>query len=133
MNLVFADSYYFFALLNRNEPQHHMAREFAEAFRGEIVSTAWILTELGDGLAKPSWRPAFVSLYDELLHNPRVRVVGYSDELLSAGVDLYRQRLDKSWSLTDCVSFCVMRQHGIREALTGDQDFEQAGFIALLK
>ena len=53
--------------------------------------------------------------------------------LYQAGVDLYGQRSDKDWSLTDCISFVVMRQRGIVEALTGDHHFEQAGLIALLK
>jgi hypothetical protein len=46
---------------------------------------------------------------------------------------LYRQRADKDWSLTDCISFVVMRQRGLTEALTGDHHFEQAGFVALLR
>ena len=35
--------------------------------------------------------------------------------------------------LTDCISFVVMQERGIAEALTGDHHFEQAGFAALLK
>jgi predicted nucleic acid-binding protein len=44
---------------------------------------------------------------------------------------LYRQRADKHWSLTDCISFVVMEQEGLREALTGDRHFAQAGFAAV--
>ena len=54
-------------------------------------------------------------------------------DLFDAGVELYVRRPDKAWSLTDCISFVVMREHGMNEALTGDRHFEQAGFIALLK
>ena len=46
---------------------------------------------------------------------------------------MYRSRNDKAWSLTDCISFVVMEQEGLTEALTGDHHFEQAGFTALLK
>jgi predicted nucleic acid-binding protein len=49
------------------------------------------------------------------------------------GVDLYNDRPDKEWSLTDCISILVMEENGITEALTGDHYLEQAGFIALLK
>jgi predicted nucleic acid-binding protein len=41
-------------------------------------------------------------------------------------------RADKDWSVTDCVSFVVMEQHGMKEALTADHHFAQAGFHALL-
>jgi hypothetical protein len=53
--------------------------------------------------------------------------------LFEAGTDLYSRRSDKEWSLTDCISFVVMQEQGIGEALTGDRHFEQAGFRALLK
>ena len=48
-------------------------------------------------------------------------------------LQLYAQRLDKKWSLTDCISFAVMQRNSLTEALTGDHHFEQAGFVALLK
>ena len=48
-------------------------------------------------------------------------------------IELYNNRPDKSWSLTDCTSFILMRSRGITQALTADRHFEQAGFTALLK
>jgi predicted nucleic acid-binding protein len=52
--------------------------------------------------------------------------------LFDAGLELYSRRPDKEWSLTDCISFVVMEEHGLTEALTTDHHFEQAGFTALL-
>jgi hypothetical protein len=52
---------------------------------------------------------------------------------MDRGLALYAARPDKEWSLTDCVSFLVMQDHGVTEALTADHHFEQAGFVALLK
>jgi hypothetical protein len=58
--------------------------------------------------------------------------VAASDELFGKGIARYDQRSDKSWSLTDCISFVVMEEHGVTEALTADRHFEQAGFVPLL-
>ncbi len=44
----------------------------------------------------------------------------------------YGGRPDKEWSLTDCISFVVMQDEQIIEALTADRHFEQAGFKVLL-
>lgn len=68
-----------------------------------------------------------------LYHNPRVHVVPSSPELLQRGLALYASRHDKAWSLTDCLSFVVMQDQGLTEALTADEDFEQASFKALLR
>jgi uncharacterized protein len=54
-------------------------------------------------------------------------------ELFAEGLKLHRDRPDKGWSLTDCVSFIVMQRHKASDALTYDQHFEQAGFRALLR
>jgi predicted nucleic acid-binding protein len=54
-------------------------------------------------------------------------------EILDDAFDLYSRRSDKEWGMTDCVSFVVMRERGLLEALTMDQHFQQAGFRALLR
>jgi predicted nucleic acid-binding protein len=65
--------------------------------------------------------------------NPDVSVIACTEQLFQEGLDLYERRPDKDWSLTDCISFVVMKKAGISDALTGDHHFEQAGFTAILK
>ena len=92
------------------------------------------LVEVADGWAKPiQHRSFFTQLLADLKANPTVRVIPCVDQHLHQGVDLYDKRSDKEWSLTDCISFEVMRREGLNDALTGDHHFEQAGFAALLK
>ena len=134
MNVVFADSFYFFALLNLGDQRHAKAVAFTQSYAGQVVTTEWIITELADGLAKPSHRRrVFMDLYRDLKANPNLVIMPYASGLLSDGISLYGQRPDKEWTLTDCVSFVVMRNAGLQDALTGDRHFEQAGFVALLK
>lgn len=66
-------------------------------------------------------------------NDPDVTVIRVNADLFDAGLQLFADRLDKYWSLTDCISFVVMLREGITDALTGDHHFEQAGFRALLK
>ncbi len=84
-------------------------------------------------MANPAARSAFVELLKFQHSSLQVENIPASSELLRRGVALFEQRPDKSWSLTDCTSFIVMEDRGIREALTGDHHFEQAGFTPLLK
>ena len=132
MNRVFADTFYFLALSNKKDDAHVKAVKFSAVLE-ELVTTEWVLTELADGLASSRHRDVFSRTRQELLADDNVRVVPLSMDLHREGIALYSSRPDKKWSLTDCISFVVMQEHDIREALTGDRHFEQAGFIALLK
>ena len=62
-----------------------------------------------------------------------MKIIPATADLFDRGVQLYAERADKEWSLTDCISFVVMADEGLADALTGDHHFEQAGFKALLK
>jgi predicted nucleic acid-binding protein len=133
MKRLFADTFFFFAFLNANDGAHGEASAFYDAFDGELVTTEWILTELADGLSGISDRQKFVDFHITMREEPAVKIIPSSGELFAAGVELYAKRPDKEWSLTDCISFVVMRREGLADALTGDHHFEQAGFRALLQ
>jgi predicted nucleic acid-binding protein len=118
--------------LHRGDAAHSKAAALAEKITNPLVTTAWVLTEVGDALSAPKLRPRFVQLVEALRTDPACSIVPPSAALFDAGVLLYAERSDKDWTLTDCISFAVMREYGITEALTGDHHFQQAGFIPLL-
>lgn len=91
-----------------------------------------MLLELADAMHLPREREVAVRFIDAPRAAPHTRIVNASEALLWRGLDLYRSRSDKAWSLTDCLSFVVMADEGLTEALTGDRHFEQAGFRAWL-
>ena len=84
-------------------------------------------------MSAPPDRLAFTRLFEILRADRALEIVPVSRDLLERGRALYSDRPDKYWSLTDCISFVVMKDYQISEALTGDHHFEQAGFVALLK
>jgi len=133
MNRVFADTFYFLALLNRRDPAHEEALVFYGNSSLDTVTTEWVLTEVADATADPAMRHNFKRLFDLLENDNQVKIIPASHELFRHGLILYFQRPDKKWSLTDCISFAVMNENGLKDALTGDRHFEQAGFTALLR
>ena len=132
MNAVFADTFFYLALLDDTEPDHGRALAESKISR-LIVTTEFVLLELGNACARAEDHADFLALVAGMRASPRVKIIPLASELFNRGLARMRERNDKDWSLTDCISFVVMEDEGIHEALTGDQHFEQAGFKALLK
>jgi uncharacterized protein len=130
---VFADSYYFLGLINTRDDDHRRCAAFASEYRGKVLTTEYVLLEFYDGLAVSTRRAAAIRFGERLTTVRDVEILPGSSDYLRRGLDLYKRRTDKDWSLTDCISFVVMRERGLIDALTADHHFEQAGFRALLK
>ena len=133
MKRVFADSFYFFALLNQKDQSHKAVVEWTKSFTGQLMTTEWVMLELADGLAYSPGRSSLHRTRQGILESPHHQLVSLEMQMYEEGLRLYSSRADKEWSLTDCLSFVVMEREGLVEALTGDQQFEQAGFVALFK
>src|SRR5689334_17504484 len=118
MTPVFADTFFFLALINSRDIAHTKALEAARARTGPLITTAWVLTEVADGLANTPDRHLFQAILADLEQEPRATIVPPTQELFGRGAQLYLARPDKKWSLTDCVSFLVMEERKITEALT---------------
>lgn len=130
----FLDTTYLLALLIPRDALHSRASDWREKLRRHsTLTTEYVLLEVLDALARRDARQAGLSVWDSVGADPLVTVIHSSPELMKQGLDLYRQRSDQDWQLTDCISFVVMQQHRIRDALTYDHHFEQAGFRALLR
>ncbi len=130
MRTVFADAFYFIALLNERDHAHRRAIKIAPA---PLLTTDWVLTETADACSTMPSRSKVAEFIRQMAKDPDVRVIRFSQALFERGLQLYQSRADKHWSLTDCISFVVMEDEGISDALTGDKHFQQAGFNALLK
>jgi len=133
MSVVFADAFYFVARLNRRDQHHDRIVGFSRDFRSGLLTTDWVLMEVADALAKSECRPRVREFVLHLRQSAACEIVPASREQLDRALELYNQHTDKEWTLTDCVSFMVMRDRGLTDALTADHHFEQAGFNALLQ
>lgn len=130
---VFADTFALIAWLNPRDDAHAVVVAYLDGFTGRLVTTEWVLVELADALSAPEARATAVAFLQAVRADPLFDVLGYAPTVYQAGFDLFATRPDKAWSLTDCISFAVMTERGLVEALTADHHFEQAGFRAVFK
>jgi len=129
---VFADTSFFEAILSARDEHHAAAVEASRGGWTEIITTEFVLIELGATFSKPDDRADFLLIDRMVRTREDVALIPATSDLLQRGRDLFAARPDKAWSLTDCISFVVMNELGIADALTTDRHFTQAGFRALL-
>ena len=133
--LIFVDASGWIAMVNQRDALHQKAtRVYQQHFRqgGYVVTSSVVLLEVGNWLSPAPSRRLAVELFDRIKRSARIEVVHVTEGLNEKGWALYRGRPDKGWGVIDCISFVLMQERGITEALTGDHHFEQAGFIKLL-
>lgn len=132
---LFLDTYFVQALLNSRDPGHDHALRLLPTVRqaAEVVTTEAVLTEVGNALSgTPRLRQLAAAFVRRCYGEPNMMVVSVERELLSRALYLYESRMDKEWGLTDCISFVVMRERDLIDAMTGDRHFRQAGFRPLM-
>ena len=135
MRSVFADTIYWVAVLRPNDPFSGRARRVKAALVNvQLVTTEEVLVEyLGFvSSAGEHVRRAAAAAAEEILRSKAAVVLPQSHESFLAGLSLYARRLDKGYSLVDCISMNAMRSRGISEVLSDDHHFAQEGFVLLL-
>ena len=133
---LFLDTAYAIALSAPRDSFHSQAVLLADEIATKstkLITTQAVLLEIGNALSAPKYRQQAARLLEALNTDSRVEVVPLTDELYKQAFNLFRDHTDKAWGITDCISFIVMRERNLTEALTADHHFEQAGFRALLR
>ena len=99
-----------------------------------MVSHSYVLAEFVP-LCQARGRPRSPALAfaRDLLNNPAIEFVWVDMPLHRAALSLLESRADKTYSHCDAVSFILVRQYGINDALTTDRHFAQQGFVRLLR
>jgi len=132
--MIFVDTSYLWALIDKRDRLHSRAAAWQIIVNESLVTTEYVLWEMINGFSAPADRPFAHAALDEIRTSPLDWIVAEaSPSIFDKGIALHRQHSDKEWSLTDCISFIVMRERGITRALMHDHHFEQAGFEALLR
>ncbi len=135
-NKYFVDTVCWIALLNKDDEIHEQADiEYKSLLKSgmRLITTTSVLNEVANALSRPEFRPAVVKFYDSIRESPLINIIFTDQELWRRGWRRYRERLDKAWSLTDCLSMVVMEREKVKSILTNDHHFEQMGFKILLR
>lgn len=129
---ILVDTAYVLALVNERDQYHDRAQELADLFEGRnLLITDAVLLEIGNALAR-GFKKQAIEIISYFIESEEVEIFRHSSQIFDKAFALYKKYDDKEWSLVDCISFIVMRERGIKQALTFDRHFDQAGFVAIM-
>ena len=131
--MILADTGFFIALARPQDELHARALAWLVWCNQPLLVTEYVLLEAMNELSRRMERRKASVLIEEIRAGGGYEFESASSGLLDTGVLLYQKRSDKDWSLTDCISFVVMRDRGMTQALAHDEHFVQAGFDAMLR
>jgi predicted nucleic acid-binding protein len=132
---IFADTLYWIALINPKDQWSQRTLEVEDTLQAvRLITTEIVLIEFLNYFCNSGsvMRQAVGDAAQRILQNPMVEVLPLTHGLFVAGLQLYGERLDKGYSLTDCISMIVMKEYGLMEILTHDRHLSQEGFQVLL-
>lgn len=136
MRVVFADTGYWIALLNSHDDLHDKAIKLSKEIQpAHIVTSEMVLAEVLNDFSKrgENLRLAAVALIKSLRSHANTTIIPQNSQQFDKALTLYEQRLDKAWSQTDCVSFKIMEDQRVVDALAYDKHFAQAGYVAIMR
>ncbi|WP_071190724.1 PIN domain-containing protein [Trichormus sp. NMC-1] len=114
------------------EPLHSLACTAYKKATVKLTHSYIIAEYVALANARRFPRSSILAFVVDLLDNPDIETVWINESLYRKAIELLMIRQDKSYSLCDSISFVLMRERSINEALTTDRHFEQEGFIRLL-
>ncbi len=133
MRQFFLDTGFIIALEDKNDQYHPQARKFWKNLdrTSQIVTSSFILDEVTTAFNRRNLHSKAVEIGEKLLYSSDISFYQVGENLLFDSWDYFKKHDDKAYSLTDCVSFVLMKQLKIDRALALDKHFEQAGFQCL--
>ncbi|WP_295430117.1 PIN domain-containing protein [uncultured Thiodictyon sp.] len=135
MRRLFADTFYWIAVLNPRDQAHARAIALSKMLQpAQIITTDEVLIEFLNYFAERGdfQRRAAARMVERMHADRTLHVLPQTRDGFLTGLRLYRARPDKGYSLTDCISMEMMRREGLTEVLTDDAHFAQEGFVCLL-
>ncbi|MDZ7342677.1 MAG: PIN domain-containing protein [candidate division KSB1 bacterium] len=133
MNKIFIDTVFVIALVSPNDQYHAQAMALSKKYENApMLITEAVLMEIGNALAKDYKQEAIAIIKAFRSSGDDVIIIEQNSQLFLKGFEMYEKYKDKAWSLVDCISFVVMRENKVTEALTTDDHFKQAGFKILM-
>jgi predicted nucleic acid-binding protein len=129
---LFLDTGFLLALESADDQHHAAAHQYWQSFESgnsvPLVTTSYVLDEVATFFNTRGLHAKAVETCSDLMNSPSVLLVHVDEDLFQEAWRYFARHDDKRYSLTDCVSFVVMKRMKIKTALTFDQHFAQAGF-----
>jgi uncharacterized protein len=135
-NEIFVDTSGFYALLVKQDDKHAAAskilRDARRRKRG-FLTTDYVLDETATLLKARGRVHLAGTLFETVQSSQACRIEWTDPDRFAAIQAFFLKHADQAWSFTECASFLMMKDSRLKDALTKDGHFQDAGFVVLLK
>ncbi len=134
MRSIFVDTGFIIALESVTDQNHEKAlQQWNELLKDlpALVTTTYVIDEIVTFFNSRSRHAKAVEIGNRLMNSRSVNVIHVDKKLFEKGWHYFQQHADKTYSMTDCISFIVMKDRGSESVLSFDKHFTQAGFTVL--
>ena len=132
MTPLFLDTGFLLALESADDQHHAVALRYWQSFEKEdsvpLVTTSYVLDEVATFFNARGFHAKAIEACSDLMNSPSVLLLHVDEDLFHEGWRYFARHHDKRYSLTDCISFVVMKRMKLKTALSFDHHFVQAGF-----
>lgn len=132
---IFADSSFLIALYDKSDQYFEEAHALFKTLRKEIpqvIISNYIYDETMTYLLYTHSYYGFLrsrAFDEDVMEKKFCDFIFINENIFYKAREIFfRFNKDKSWSFTDCTSYAVMEDLGIRNVLTFDKNFTQRGF-----
>lgn len=134
MREIFIDTGFIIALESVTDQNHEKAlQQWNELLKDlpSMVTTTYVIDEIVTFFNSRNRHAKAVEIGRRLMNSRSVQMIHVDKGLFDKSWQYFEQHADKTYSMTDCISFIVMKEQGIQSALSFDKHFTQAGFKGL--
>ena len=127
----FVDTSYIIALASKKDENHNYAFETSKFIKNskiKLLTSEFIIIELCNSFSKSNLKNVVIDSVNSIYMDNSVEIIKLNGEYYQLGIELFCKVKDKNWSLVDCISFEILKAKNIKNVLTFDKHFVQAGF-----
>ena len=133
-NTVFVDTGVWYAMADKSDQYHKKATEYTKKLvtsNINFVTTNLVVHETLMLLSRKTSKAAAIKFLDMIYSQDNIEIIENEDSIEQKAYRIFKKYADQDFSITDCLSFVIMKENRIKKAFTFDKHFKIMKFTVI--